>query len=728
MRYIVKQMCQILGLLLCVFITSCNGGGGGSSSSSTSFTIGGNVYGLSPGTTVVLKDNGDNTLTINSNGAFQFTQTVPQNGSYLVTVATQPTGEVCTVTFGSGTGVVANVGNVNVICSDKSYTIGGTVSGLAAGSQVTITNNGDNPMILTQNGAFAFFVPVARNSGYSIVVTQNPVGETCSVINGSGYGITSNIANVKIICSNKSYSIGGTVSGLRPGEQVTIENNGANRTIITKNGLFVFSKEINYGGSYLVNVNTQPAHEICTPNFNVGHNVHANVTNVAIVCHFVKYTISGVANGLESGTQITLLNNGVDPVILPNPTNGSIQFTFQVAYGSGYNITIGSQDGVSCKIVNGSGTNVQNNISNVVVNCKQQYFILHTFTGSPADGDTPNGGLILGNDSNFYGTTMHGGAYSHGTIFKITPSGDETLLYSFKGGESDGAEPMGSLFKATDGNLYGVTYNGGEDDKGTIFKITPSGDETLLYSFIGNPDGSHPMGELLQDGVDLYGTTSGGGSNSGGSIFKINITSGHYSSLYSFQTLNYNGSYDGNGPVSGLIKATDGNFYGTTPSGGSYGSGTIYRFTPGTNDEHRIHSMNGGSEGGTLRFNLLQASDGNLYGTTSGGGDGNGSIFQITLSGVFSTIYAFNSADDGNSPSSALIQQGNNLYGITMFGGMFGYGTIYSATLDGSESTLYSFSAGQPWGNLTYYNNSLYGVTGNTSPTYGVVFKYQLEN
>lgn len=207
--------------------------------------------------------------------------------------------------------------------------------------------------------------------------------------------------------------------------------------------------------------------------------------------------------------------------------------------------------------------------------------VLHSFSG--ADGCVPLCGLIFGADGNLYGMADHGGigyapAYNdnntgNGTIFKVTPSGTFTLLYSFTGG-ADGANPQRPLVGAADGNFYGTAAYGGANGCGTVFKMTPAGILTTLYSFSGRDDGANPVSELL-GGTDgnFYGTTSAGGAAGSGTVFRITL-SGTLTTLYSFT-----GRSDGAKPLAGLMRASDGNFYGTTSAGGALGAGTIFRFS-----------------------------------------------------------------------------------------------------------------------------------------------------
>ena len=197
--------------------------------------------------------------------------------------------------------------------------------------------------------------------------------------------------------------------------------------------------------------------------------------------------------------------------------------------------------------------------------------LLHAFGG--ADGYYPNAGLVLDRFNNAYGTTMWGGAYGRGTVFKVTSSGNETVVYSF-GGAANGAYPNGGLVRDAAGNLYGTTYQGGASNDGTIFKITPLGVFTVLYSFTGGASGANPYANLnLDQQGNIYGTTYSGGSQNFGTIFKLDA-SGNETVLHNFVK-------EGQGVhPSGLIIDASGNLYGTTYQGGKYNYGSVFELVP----------------------------------------------------------------------------------------------------------------------------------------------------
>ncbi len=318
---------------------------------------------------------------------------------------------------------------------------------------------------------------------------------------------------------------------------------------------------------------------------------------------------------------------------------------------------------------------------------------LYSFSDDNGDGIWPKAGLVQGTDGNFYGTAPIGGFYNDGTVFKITPEGTQTVLHNFNDYyDHDGASRNG-LIQATDGNFYGTTYSGGANiNGGTVFKITPEGSLTTLYSFCSQPpsctDGNGPNEPVQATDGNFYGTTIGGGANGDGTVFKM-TPQGVLTTLYSFNNT------DGASPNAGLVQGTDGNFYGTTIGGGANGDGTVFKMTPqGTLTT--LHSFDY-VDGLFPYAELVQATNGDFYGTTSEGGgndtcfQGCGTIFKITSTGVFTTLHVFDSTD-GASPYGGLLQASDgSFYGTTAGGGAYLAGTVFrlplvtlSVTKDGS--------------------------------------------
>ncbi len=322
-----------------------------------------------------------------------------------------------------------------------------------------------------------------------------------------------------------------------------------------------------------------------------------------------------------------------------------------------------------------------------------------------ADGSNPQGSLIVVN-GNLYGTTAGGGANcvgvgGCGTVFQLTPAGKLTTLYSFcaKAHCVDGDNPAQGLTLGPNGNLYGSTRLGGANclkryGCGTFFQITPAGQLSTVYSFCPEDkctDGNDPNQLVLGSDGNFYGTTESGstcGNFACGTVFQLTPT-GTLTTLHTFCSLA--NCADGKNPMAGLIEANNGNFYGTTAAGGANcayfgGCGTVFEITTGGElttlynfcAENKLPCLEGYySFGG-----LIQASDGNLYGTTAGGGkNSGGTIFRVTLTGELTTIYNFcsqTSCADGEGPQSGVVQgTDGGLYGTTLLGGANGGGTVY---------------------------------------------------
>jgi uncharacterized repeat protein (TIGR03803 family) len=312
------------------------------------------------------------------------------------------------------------------------------------------------------------------------------------------------------------------------------------------------------------------------------------------------------------------------------------------------------------------------------------------------DGAAPSASLVQGTEGTLYGTTQRGGRNSNGTVFKISPDGRFSTLYSFcsaGGGEcTDGAAPSAGLTLGRDGHFYGITESGGAYAiGGTAFKVTPAGVLTTLYSFcviaeVDNcQDGTgiaHGVGLLEGSDGNLYGTTA-----QDGTVFKI-TADGALSTLYTFCSLAK--CADGFLPNAGLIEGIDGNFYGTTSSGGAHHWGTIFRLTPGgrLTTLYNFCSSAHCADGRYPIGSLIQGTHGALYGVTQAGGgpEDGGTVFRITSAGVFTTLLKFCSVPgcaDGSSPSAGLARDANGtLYGTTAGGGAHGDGTVYTLPTD----------------------------------------------
>ena len=366
---------------------------------------------------------------------------------------------------------------------------------------------------------------------------------------------------------------------------------------------------------------------------------------------------------------------------------------------------------------------------------------LRTLADFGSDGTGPFG-IIQASNGNFYGVTDFAGSgpyctfsYGCGTIFEITPDGKVATLYNFcsQKGCTDGAIPN-QLVQASNGNFYGTTMFRGAHYQGTIFEITPSGKFTALYSFCAQtncPDGSNPAGPLVQ-GVDgnLYGLTTNGGFNrfcqyGCGTMFKITL-SGKFTSVFDF-CAKTNCANEGRNPQQGLTSAPSGDFYGTTSGGGKPQEGTVFKITPsGTLTQlYAFYSLPNGADGWDPQAPLTFGADGNIYGTAvRGGTNKNGTLFKITPAGQFSVLYNFCSQTncaDGALPTGPITWGSDgNLYGTAGGGGNTNYaGTAYQITPSGQYTVLYTFcSLGGcsdgvgPSGLIQGTNGNFYGATG----------------
>jgi uncharacterized repeat protein (TIGR03803 family) len=398
----------------------------------------------------------------------------------------------------------------------------------------------------------------------------------------------------------------------------------------------------------------------------------------------------------------------------------------------------------------------------------QSYSILHTFGGlADQDGWSPFGGLIADSSGNFYGTTQYGGALSgdgfgYGTVYELPANGGEKVLYYFTG-TTDGATPTGALIADSAGNLYGTAETGGDlkcgvqtGGCGVVFKLSPQGTETVLYTFTGRGDGAYPAGGLIRDAAgNLYGTATQGG-RTGRSCFQVGCgvvfmlnPAGQETILHTFT-----GPPDGQTPMGSLVQDAAGNLYGTTLQGGAgcrtsaYGCGTVYKLDPNGNVTI-LYSFTQESDGGSPQSGLLLDPAGNLYGTTTNGGanlscrlgntTGCGVVFKVDPSGNETVLYTFPGGAAGAVPFASLVRDPKgNLYGAAAAGGSFsgfyagGCGVVFKLTPTGYATVLHSFQLTDgcgPLANLLTYNGYLYGTTGgggvNGASSFGVVFQLQ---
>jgi N-acetylneuraminic acid mutarotase len=368
------------------------------------------VTGLAAGG-LTLQDNGGSTLSIAANGTFNFNQPVTSGSGYSVTVAGEPLGQTCTVSNGTGTVQSSNVANIGVVCVSNLYQVGGTLSGLLAGRSIVLQDNGGSSTVVSANGAFMFATPVASGSGYSVTILTQPVGQTCSVAMGSGTVAGANATGAAVNCSDNTYDIQVTVSGLLAGRSVVLQNNGADNLTIPTNNTYNFNTPVASGSAYHVTVLTQPAGETCTVSNGTGTVGGANVTGIDVVCTPGAYSISGSVSGLNSGNSVVLLNNGGNSTSVSG--NHTYTFSTDIASGSGYSVTVSSQPpGQNCSVSNGTGTVVSANVTNVNITCGDNDFNVQATVSGLLSG---NSVVLLNNGGDALTVTSNGGPYDFST-------------------------------------------------------------------------------------------------------------------------------------------------------------------------------------------------------------------------------------------------------------------------------------------------------------------------
>jgi uncharacterized repeat protein (TIGR03803 family) len=384
--------------------------------------------------------------------------------------------------------------------------------------------------------------------------------------------------------------------------------------------------------------------------------------------------------------------------------------------------------------------------------------VLQSFgTGNLDEGSDLYAGLIRDAQGNLYGVAESGGTRGAGVVYELSPvtgGWTETVLYNFKAGADDGANPHATLMADSAGNLYGTTVSGGLDATcrggcGTVYMLTPDAghwEETVLYRFTGGSDGAVPYPGVTMDSAgNLYGATNSGGAQRAGVIYKLTPSStGAWTQtvLYTFQ-----GRPDGSAPYATPILDRTGNLYGTTEGGGAHNLGIVYMLAPqagGGFTEHVLHTFAGGADGASPLAGLIFGPHGNLYGTTTLGGSANcGTAYELVPNGaggwterILHTFLGV-TAQDGENPNGLTFDAHGNLYGTSTGGGTDNPGTIFKMTRNPSgswtETVLYNFTAGatgaypssnvvlDPAGNI--YGTTLWGgPSGDT--TGGVAFEF----
>ena len=345
--------------------------------SSSGFTIGGAVSGLA-GSGLVLQLNGANDLSIVGNTAFAFETTLQNGARYEVSVRTPPgnPSQQCTIANGSGTITGANVTNIAINCASRSFTVGGTVSGLV-GSGLALELNGGNRLQISSDGSFRFATPVPSGAEYHVKVASAPANPTqqCSVTGGDGRIGSSNVNNVRVNCAASTFFVGGTVVDLM-GRNLVLQNNGGDPVTVNADGDFRFPTKLASGANYSVSVRTPPTDpsQSCSVRNGSGKVGSTDVSNVVVTCSTADFSIGGTVSGLE-GSGLVLRNNGGDDLTIDR--NGTFVFDTALTTGARYDVTIAQQPrdpNQTCAVTNRSGTVGTDNVTNITVVCETRNF------------------------------------------------------------------------------------------------------------------------------------------------------------------------------------------------------------------------------------------------------------------------------------------------------------------------------------------------------------------
>lgn len=332
------------------------------------YTVGGTVSDLVD--TLTLQNNSGDNLIITADGSFTFPTALVNGSGYNATILTQPTGQTCSLTNGSGTIASTNVTNVTVTCTNIPYSVGGAISGL--GATVVLQNNGGDDLTLTANAGFTFATTLINGNAYSVTVSMQPIGQTCVVTNASGTINAGNVTNVTVTCTDNFYTVGGATSGLS--SWLILQNNGGDDLTVTSNGSFTFDTALVNGSGYSVTILTQPVGQTCAVTNASGTISAGNVTDVTVTCTNNFYTVSVAASGLSA--IVVLQNNASDNLSIT--ANSVFTFAASIANGSSYNVTILSSkpsaplytvQGQTCTLTNASGTINAANVTDITLTC-----------------------------------------------------------------------------------------------------------------------------------------------------------------------------------------------------------------------------------------------------------------------------------------------------------------------------------------------------------------------
>ncbi|MBS0580720.1 MAG: hypothetical protein JSR36_15795 [Proteobacteria bacterium] len=654
------------------------------------------------------------------------------------------------------------------------YTVGGTVSGLAAGAQVQLLNNGTDALTVAQAGTFTFPTALPTAAHYAVSVGSTPAGQACTVSGGDGAIGSANVANVVVTCADRAFTLGGAVRGLNATGLVL--GNGADTLAVPAgSSTFTMPSAVAYLSSYALVVKQQPQGAACAVQGGTGTMPAADVANVVVSCSDQPFALGGAVSGLGAASGLVLANGSDTLAVAPLAT--AFTFSGGVLFGAAYQVVVQSSPaGLQCAVNNGSGSMPAGPVTSVSVACAPEvYPVGGTVSGLGASGlvltdgrdllavpagataftmpvQLPSGGQYAISVQTQPGSYTCAVSNGSGTVAgaavanilvtcaqtAFTVGGSVSGLSSAGLVLDNGSDSLAVLANAMQFSMpqpvpSGAPYNVvvaahppvrsctvtngsgtvGSADVSNVQVDCAAGSESVLHLFPADPgDGATPYGSLTRgsDG-NFYGLTAAGGASNLGTVF-VMTPDGTESVLYSF-----GGGADGANPHGSLIQGSDGKFYGMTAGGGQFGAGVMFAISAG-GAETVLHSF-GSAAGGQYPYgSLIQASDGNFYGMSmSGGAYGLGAVFVIHPDGSELVVHSFGLNADGQAPAGSLIQGADGkLYGMTSAGGDYGGGIVFSMTLAGTETILHSLGAGSdgsaPAGSLLQASDGyFYGLT-----------------
>lgn len=470
------------------------------------YTIGGTVSGLQTGNTLTLQNNLGDDLPINADGIFTFATTFDDHSVFNITVLNQPSepNQICTVSAGSGTFSGANITNVSIICDRITYTVGGTISGLAVNNSVLLQNNANDNLSINANGSFTFVTALDDDSSFEVTVLSQPTtpNQNCTISNGSGTLSGSNFSNVSIICSTIQYTVSGNVTGLAVGNSLTIQNNGSNSIVQTTNGLFTFNSQDD-GTEYLVSVSSHPTtpNQTCVVSNGSGSLIGSSITTVAIECTTGVYSIGGMISGLATGNYMVLQNNAGDDLTVS--ANGAFIFTTLLTDETNYAITVLTQPLTPtqmCSIAGGSSAN--NNGTGTIAGTQDASIVITCNTEPTAtiDDYTAFEDIVLAasdingsvNDSNDDSVLVNDTDAESEPLSVVSPGTYTTLLL---GGEivinSDGSFVYSPPADTSGFDIYNYTITDGNfETDASMFITIISQNDAPSFSILGDIDAS----------------------------------------------------------------------------------------------------------------------------------------------------------------------------------------------------------------------------------------------